>query len=172
MSSVLSSSAVLTLCYLPPFGPTLRPTAPVFRCHWDSWTLGRLALVQEGVRCPLSLSVSLSGFIPVVLCKVIQATFEKCVFKRCGNVKAPDLCEFVFFLERPSFQVATSYSINYSEYAWGRSKITAFCCDEIGSFVVDYDATNFLKVVSSCNECLCTNAVSIQSVSFVVLLLS
>ena len=94
MTSLLSNSAVLTTCYLlldsRPFGPTLRPSAPVFRCHPDFWTRGRLALVQEAVRCPLSLSVSLLGFIPVALCKVIQATFEKCLFKRCGNLMALD----------------------------------------------------------------------------------
>ena len=144
----------------PWFPSSLPNTAsyPVFRCHRDSWTRGRLALVQEAVRCPLSLSVSLLGFIPVVLCKVIQATFEKCVFKGCGNVKPLD------------FLVLTPYSTISSEYAWARSKITASCCDEIGSFVVDYDATNFQNVVSSCNECFCTNALSIQSVSFVALL--
>ena len=108
-------------------------------------------------------------FLYVDLCTVIQATFEKCLFKRCGNVKPLDLCEFVFFLGSPSFLVLTPYSTISSEYAWARSKITASCCDEIGSFVVDNDATNFQNVVSSCNECLCTNALSIQSVSFVVL---
>ena len=60
--SILSSSDVLTACYLLHdfrlLGPTLRPSAPVCRCHRDSWTRGRLALAQEAVRCPPSLSVS------------------------------------------------------------------------------------------------------------------
>ena len=67
----------------------------------------------------------------------------------------------------------TPYSTIYSEYAWARSKITASCCDEISSFVVDCDATNFLKTVSLCNVCLCTTAVAVQSVvSFAVPLIS
>ena len=53
-------------CYLPTchlfrdsrlLGLTLRPSAPVFRCHWVSWTRGSLALAQEAVRVsPFSLS--------------------------------------------------------------------------------------------------------------------
>ena len=35
---------------------------------------------------------------------MIQATFEKCLFKRCGNVKALDLRE-IAFLGSPTFQV-------------------------------------------------------------------
>ena len=80
MTSLLSSSDVLTACYLLHdsrlLGPTLRPSAPVCRCHRDSWTRGRLALAQEAVRCP-SLSVSLFDPSPVDLCKVIQATFDE-----------------------------------------------------------------------------------------------
>ena len=37
-------------------GLTLRPSAPVCRCHRDSRTRGRLALAQEAVRGPPSLS--------------------------------------------------------------------------------------------------------------------
>ena len=33
-------------------GLTLRPSAPVYRCHRDSFTRGRLALAQESVRGP------------------------------------------------------------------------------------------------------------------------
>ena len=80
MTSLLSSSDVLTACYLFQdfrlLGPTLRPSAPVCRCHWDSWTRGRLALAQEAVRCPY-LSVSLFDPSPVDLCNVIQATFDE-----------------------------------------------------------------------------------------------
>ena len=99
MTSLQSNSDVLTACYLLHvsrlLGPTLRPSAPVCRCHQDSWTRGSLALAQEAVRCPPSLSVSLFDPAPVDLCKVIQATFDEFLFKRCVNVKALDSCEFV-----------------------------------------------------------------------------
>ena len=110
MTSLLSNSAVLTTCYLlldsRPSGPTLRPSAPVFRCHRDSWTRGWLALVQEAVRCPLSLSVSLLGFIPVALSKVIQATFEKCLSSRDVEMWRPWI-DVNLFLVSPPFILST-----------------------------------------------------------------
>ena len=69
MTSLLSSSDVLTACYLLHdsrlLDLTLRLSAPVCCCHRDSWTRGRLALAQEAVRCPPSLSVSLFDSAPI-----------------------------------------------------------------------------------------------------------
>ena len=61
MTSILSSSDVLTACYLLHdsrlLGLTLRPSAPVFRRHRVSWTRWRLAFALEAVRAsPFSLS--------------------------------------------------------------------------------------------------------------------
>ena len=47
-------NSVLLSCYLLDvsrlFGLTLRPSAPVFRCHRVSWARGRLAFAQEALR--------------------------------------------------------------------------------------------------------------------------
>ena len=55
MISFLFCLAVLPTCLLHDsrlFGLALRPSAPVCCCHRVSWARGRLALVQEAVRCP------------------------------------------------------------------------------------------------------------------------
>ena len=50
-------------------GLALRQSAPVSRCHWDSFTRGRLALAQEAVCGPPSL-VFLFGSAPGGVCLV------------------------------------------------------------------------------------------------------
>ena len=60
MISFLLCIANLPTCHLlldsRLLGLTLRPSAPVFQCHRDSLTRGRLALAQEAVRVSPSLS--------------------------------------------------------------------------------------------------------------------
>ena len=150
-----------------PWFPSFWPDSPSFRSCLSlppGFLDTRVAGTCAGSR-------ALSSFLVCFLtwlhpCRFMQGHSgnlrEMSLFKRCGNVKALDWCEFVF-----------GVSTIYSEYAWARSKITTSCCDEISSFVVDCDATNFLKTVSLCNVCLCTTAAAVQSVvSFAVPLIS
>ena len=63
-------------------GLTLRPSAPVCCCHWDSLTRGRLAFEQEAVRVSSSHSPRLLLHV-VAGARWFQAAFEKGLFKRC-----------------------------------------------------------------------------------------
>ena len=116
MTSLLSSSDVMTACYLLHdsrlLGPTLRPSAPVCRCHRDSWTRGRLALAQEAVRCPPSLSVSLFDPSPVDLCRVIQATFDEFLLRGSRLVR-PD--QFTMWGKMSPEEILTEHVVDITE---------------------------------------------------------
>ena len=86
MISFLCGLAVLPTCYLLHdsrlLGLTLRPSAPVFRCHRVSWTRGRLALTQEAVRASLdSQPKILSSAVEETLQRIMGQTNNDCRFR-------------------------------------------------------------------------------------------
>ena len=168
MISFQSGFAVLPSCDLLHdfrlFRLTLRPSALVFCCHRVSWARGRLAFAQEAVRVsPFSFFLDFSALVDFR--KVLQAAIEKFLFMRCGDVMALQIREIVF--GSPTFLVPTPYSTTYSgtlECAHKSRRLIALCLVPLFD---DYDSTNFLKIVSLCFACLCTEAFSFQSIAVV-----
>ena len=155
-------------CYLPAchmlldsrlLGLTLRPSAsvfPVFRCHRvlghaRGWHLRRKP-------CVFPLVFLLDFSVPVDVCKVIQAAIEKFLFMRCGNVMALQIREIVFGCLPHSRCVHRTRPLILGtlECAQKSRRLVALC---LVTLFGEYESTNFLKIVSLCNVCLCTNVV-------------
>ena len=80
--------------------PSSRPGTASFRSCLSlpqgSLTRGRLAFVQEAVRVFFFSVFSISSARDDMFQVISQTAFEKCLFKRCWNVKVLQMREFVF----------------------------------------------------------------------------
>ena len=94
-------------------------------------TRGRLAFAQDAVRVSSFQSPRL--VMHVVTCsRWSQRAFEKCLFKRCWNMKVLQIREIV-----PTFHVSAPFSTICSGYAWARSKCVTL---SLLSPIVDHES--------------------------------
>ena len=116
--------------------------------------------------CVVLLLFLLDFSAPVDFCKVVQAAIEKCLFMRCGNVMALQIREIVFGVSHiPGAYTVLDHLFWVRLGALKNHDVLLRLC--LVPLFIDYESTNFLKIVSLCNVCLRTNAFYLQPFAFV-----